>query len=81
MGWLLEKSCASCSQIPSPADAAAAGAGAAAAAADSAPEPPLVKVADGAAELYADLFGGGGSDGSGGVLLKTQVAEVGDGGR
>ena len=56
---------------PLPLAAAAAGA----AAGGGAPDPPLVKVADGAADLYADLFGGG-DDGSGGVLLKTQVAEV-----
>ncbi len=37
------------------------------------PEPPLVKVADGAADLYADLFS---TDGAGDTLLKTQVAEV-----
>jgi hypothetical protein len=46
-----------------------------AASAGVAPEPPLVKIADGAADLYADLFDSSG-DGSGGLLLKTQVAEV-----
>lgn len=40
------------------------------------PEPPLVTVAPGAADLYADLFSGEGS--SGGTLLKTQVAELTD---
>lgn len=39
------------------------------------PEPPLVTVTEGAADLYADLLECDG-DGEGGVLLKTQLTEV-----
>lgn len=47
-----------------------------AAPAAAAPEPPLVTVSPGAADLYADLFEGG--EGEGGTLLRTQVAELSD---
>lgn len=42
--------------------------------AGQAADPPLVTVAPGAADLYADLFDAEG--GGGGTLLKTQLAEV-----
>lgn len=60
------------SQAPAPAIAAPAAT--AAAIAPAGPEPPLVTVPPGAADLYSDLFGNG-NDGAG-TLLKTQVAEV-----
>ncbi|KAL4424924.1 hypothetical protein ABPG77_009653 [Micractinium sp. CCAP 211/92] len=60
--------------LPAPNSAAVAPAATAAATGLGGPEPPLVTVPPGAADLYADLFGSG--DDGAGTLLKTQVAEL-----